>query len=353
MEREPEVCLEDVYKEWGRPPIGLKAGLMPVLALANILARQDSLAVYVEEIFQTALDDVFVDKLMQKPGDIRLRRVDRSNRDLTFLHGLAKHLSVDDATKSLPVAQALFQRYESLPAYSQRTDTLSKPATTVRGVVLRAKDPEALLFDALPAALGKGLSADKVFAALVEAEGIYGAMLEDVREALAAALGVDVDTFDGIAARAEVIKGLTNDWTFEGFVSRSAAFETGEGDMEGLAGLLLHKSPRTWSDRDRDQALIEIARIGRRFRELEAVAQVRGRPSRTEAMAVVVGIDPNADPVLARFDLTVSEQKAAASLAARLLAVLAGSAGSDRVCLGALVRAVETMATATQEAEVA
>ncbi len=353
MEREPDVCLEDVYKEWGRPPIGLKAGLMPVLALASILARQDSLAVYVEDVFQTALDDVFVDKLLQKPGDIRLRRVDRSNRDLTFLHGLARHLGVDDVTKSLPVAQALFQRYENLPTYSQRTDTLSKPATTVRGVILKAKDPEALLFDALPAALGKTLSSDKIFAALVEAEAAYGAMLETVRVALADALGVDAATFGGIAARVDVIKGLTNDWTFEGFVSRSAAFETGEGDMEGLAGLLLHKSPKTWSDRDRDQALIEIARIGRRFRELEAVAQVRGRPSRTEAMAVVVGIDPNAEPILARFDLTASEQKAATALATQLLTMLAGSAGGGRVHLGALVRAVETMAAETRETETA
>jgi len=353
MEREREVCLEDVYKEWGRAPIGLKAGLMPVLALANILARQDSLAVYVEDVFQTVLDDVFVDKLLQKPADIRLRRVDRSNRDITFLHGLASHLGVTDTAKSLPVAQALFQRYENLPAYSQRTDTLSKLATTVRGVVLKARDPEALLFDALPAALGAALAAEKVFAALVEAEEAYGLMLENVREALAKTLGVDAGTFAGIAARAEVIKGLTNDWTFEGFVARSSAFETGEGDMEGLAGLLLHKSPRTWSDRDRDQALIEVARIGRRFRELEAIAQVRGRPSRTEAMAVVVGIDPNAEPILARFDLTLSEQQAAAALAGQLLSMLAEAPGGDRVSLGALVRAVEAMATTKQEAEVA
>jgi hypothetical protein len=272
---------------------------------------------------------------------------------MTFLHGLASRLGIADGSKSLPIAQALFQRYENLPAYSQRTDTLSKLAETVRGVVLKAKDPEALLFDALPAAFGKALSADKVFAAMVEVEAAYGAMLENVCGALADALGVDAATFDGIAARVEVIKGLTNDWTFEGFVSRAAAFETGEGDMEGLAGLLLHKSPQTWSDRDRNQALIEIARIGRRFRELEAVARVRGRPSRTEAMAVVVGIDPKAEPILTRFDLTAPEQKAAADLAARLLAMLAGSAGGDRVCLGALVRAVETMAVATQQAEVA
>ena len=256
-------------------------------------------------------------------------------------------------TKSLPVAQALFQRYENLPVYSQRTDTLSKPAATVRGVVLKARDPEALLFDSLPAALGKSLAADTVFAALFEAEAVYGTMLETIRAALADALGVGAATFGGIAARVEVIKGLTNDWTFEGFVTRSAAFETGEGDIEGLAGLLLHKSPKAWSDRDRDQALVEIARIGRRFRELEAVARVRGRPSRTEAMAVVVGIDPNAEPILARFDLTASEQKAATALAAELLTMLAGSAGGGRVHLGALVRAVETMATGTREEEAA
>ncbi len=353
IEQPAEITLEDVYRQWSQPPIGLKAGLMPVLALANILSRRTDLAIYVEDVFQTSLNDVFVDKLMQKPADIRLKRVNRSNQELTFLHALASHLGVLDTANSLPVAQALFQRYERLPAYSQRTDTLSELALAVRGVVLKARDPEALLFEALPSVLSGVDSADNIFAAVVEAEAAFTAMLSEIRAALADALGVDVGTFEGIAARAEVIRGLTNDWTFEGFITRTAAFETDEGDAEGLAGLLLHKSPQTWSDRDRDQAFIEIARIGRRFRELEAVAEVRGRPSSTEALAVVVGIDPNSQPILASFDLTEPEQHAAKALAKEVLAMLASSKGSDRVHLGALVRAVESMAIETRTTEIA
>jgi hypothetical protein len=348
LEGASDVMLDQIYRTWGAPPIGLKAGVMPVLALANLMANRDRLAVYIDGVFQTGFNEVFVDKFLQKPAEVRLRRVDRSVRQAALLSGLAQRLGATDETASLPIAQALFRRYENLTPYAQRTDSISEIAKSVRGVVLRSRDPEALLFQDLPAVLGDALSAETIYVALLEAEAAYDRLLKQLRGALARSLAVDVTTFTGLAERATSIKNLTNDFAFEGFAMRAAAFEVGEGDIEGIASLLLHKPCRQWSDRDREQALLQLARFGRQFRELEALAVVRDRRSNTEAMALVVGVDPKTPALLRSFVLTEPEKIEATALANRVLKVLAADDAIDRIQFAALARAVASLAADTK-----
>lgn len=341
--------LDAVFKQWAQPPFGLKAGVMPVLALAYMLARRDSVAVYIDGVYQTAIDDMVVDKLLQKPGGFRLRRIDRSIRETAFLSGLAERLATEASDGSLPVAAALFQRFEALPAFAKRTHRLDDDARTVRGVVVKAEDPEALLFDALPEAFGERLTPDLVFEGLLACEAAYPDLLVELRQALARALGVEVETFSGISERVGSVRGLTNDYAFDAFADRAAALEQGTGDLESLVSVLLHRPARSWSDRDREEALTEIARFGRRFRELEALAVVRDRQSHTEALALVVGLDPKTPPLLRSFVLNDKEKKAAASLADRVVADLRADDKTGRLRLAALARAVAMLAAEADE----
>ena len=346
--------LDEVFATWEAPPFGLKAGVMPVIALAFLMANRDRIAVYIDDVFQTAFDEIFVDKLLQRPAEVRLRHIDRSVREAAFLSGLASLFGIEEDGGSLPVAQALFQRFEALSPYALRTMTVGEDARLVRAVVADASDPEALLFEALPTALDDRLSADLVYDALIECEAIYPTLLQQLRLALARALGVDGESFEGLAGRVETVKGLTNDLSFDAFAMRAAAFERREGDIEGLVSLLLHKPAQNWSDRDREQALIEMARIGRRFRELEALAVVRNRRSQTEAVALVVGVDPLVPPLLQSFELTEQEKLAASALAERVLQALGAETGAEHLQLAALARAVATLtADAASEAKAA
>jgi hypothetical protein len=343
--------LGEVFKIWSAPPFGIKAGVMPALALAYILANQETVAVYADGVFQTAIDDVTVDRLLQLPADFKFRTIDRTVREAAFLGGLATLIGVKDETTSLPVAQALFQRFEALPGHGARTTRVSVLAQAVRRTVLKSRDPEALLFDALPEALGDSLSAENVYNALLECEATYPSLLAEMRQSIAKTLGVAPTTFAGLSERAASIKGLTNDYAFEAFADRVAALET-DGDLEGALSVLLHRPAYGWSDRDREQALTEIARYGRRFRELEALAVVRDRRSNTETLALVVGLDPLTPPLLRSFELTDSEKHAAAGLADRVLKVMGTGPEDSRLQLAALARAIAALA-ADSEAEAA
>ena len=342
-----DTTAEAIYAEWAKPPYGIKGGVMPILLLAYLLANQERIAVYIDGVFQTEISDIFFDKLLQRPADIRLRPIDRSIREAAFLSGLARAFEIEEDGQSLPVAAALFQAFEQLPPYALRTTRLSELALRLRGAITSANDPETLLFDALPAALGEELEAEIVLAALEECRAAYPALLAEMRQALARALGVDPVRFDGIAERAAMLENLTNAYDFDAFARRAAAFEGGDGDIEGLVSLLLHRPAHNWTDRDHDQALLEMAAYGRRFRELEALAVVRDRKTHTEAVALVIGIDPKIPPLLQSFELTESEKKAATALADDVLRTLIKKGGDDRLRLAALARAVASLAVQT------
>jgi hypothetical protein len=354
LEESNDILLSELFDRWGESPFGIKRGVMPVLALAYIMANRDRLAVYVDDLFQTTLDDVFVDKLLQKGTVVRLRHIDRSVKEAAFLSGLAQLLGVERQAAALPIARALFQRFEALSPFARRTSKVSETAQQIRSVVLKSRDPEALLFEDLPAALGDALSCEVVQSALAECEAVYPKLRDEIVHALGRSLGADPVHFSGVAERVKSVKGLTSDLSLDAFAMRAAGFETGDPDVEGLASLLVHKSPANWSDRDREEALTQLANFGRRFRELEAIAVVRERKSSTEALALVVGVDPNIPPLVQSFELTEREKVAAAELAEQVLAGLRRAGGTDRLRLAALARAVAALSgEAASEAEAA
>jgi hypothetical protein len=329
---------------------------MPILALAYMMANRERLAVYLDDVFQTAFDDVFADKLLQKGTVVRLRHIDRSVREAAFLTGLAQSLDIHEEGSALEVAKALYQRFEALPNFSRRSALVSNDAQLVRSVILKGRDPEALLFEDLPDALGDRLSSEVVMSSLAECENLYPRLREEITIALARVLGTDPENFAGLSARVQSIKGLTNDLTFDAFAGRAEGFEGKERDVEGLASVLVHKPLMNWSDRDREQAFTQLANFGRRFRELEAVAVVRQRKSSTEAVALVVGVDPNILPVVQSFELTEAEKLEASRLAENVLSGLRSTGGTEQLQLAALARAVAALSgeiTSEREAEAA
>jgi hypothetical protein len=345
-----EIELDVVFDLWAGPPFGLKRGVMPVLAMSYILARRSALAVYADGVFQPSLNSLFFDRLLQEPGAIKLKQVDRSKDDTKALKVLAVGLQLGAKASALEVASSLFQRFEALPLYSKQTFRLTDGVRAIRDTLLQASDPERLLFVDLPAATDN--QPRRALEALRACEAAYSTLLLELTEALASALASPGD-FSGLADRASQVMKVTGDLRFDAFAMRAAAFERGKGDIEGLASLLVHKPARSWTDREHDQALIELVRLGRMFRETEAVVAIRDRRAGGEAMAVVVGFDPDTPALIRSFEITASQRKAAENLAERLMGEIADAGeGSQVVALAALARAVQQLSRA-HEAEFA
>jgi hypothetical protein len=75
-EEEAPVPLGRLYALWAGPPFGIRRGVMPILALAFVMANRDRFALYGEGKFQAEIDDYLVDVLLQDKDLVALRRVD-------------------------------------------------------------------------------------------------------------------------------------------------------------------------------------------------------------------------------------------------------------------------------------
>ena len=340
-----EVSLDVIFDVWAKPPYGLKRGVMPVLAMAYILAKRPALAVYVSDIFQPGVEPLLFDRILQNPAEIRIKHIDRTQDDARVLKVLGKGLGLKAGASSLEVASTLYQRFEALPLFSKRTLRLPADVREIRDLVLKASDPEALLFRDL-----KPIVADdpaRALEALQACEAAYDGLRIDLTRALQTALAAP-DDFTDLAARVAGVVERSGDLRFDAFANRAAAFEGGKGDIEGLASLLIHKPARTWSDGEHNQALLELSRLGRTFRETEAVVAIRERRRGGEALAVVVGLDPDTPALIRSFEITAAESLQADDLAAQLMGVLGSGARTETVNLAALARAVQRLSRAQE-----
>lgn len=349
--------IADLYARWEAAPIGLRAGPMPVLALAWLLAHARTIAVYLDGLFVSAIDDLLADRLLQSPEAITIRHVALGREEDALLHGLAgilKERGFADVPTPLTIAKALVRVATGLPKWTQRSRAFGVETRRVRDLILHAADPNKLLFDEL-ARLGAtpaacvGVVAD----ALDELEAGYPAMLDQLARSLAQALGCDGTTFDGLGGRVAPVLGVAGDLRLDAFAQRLAALEHA-GDrkaaIEGLASFLVHRPSAQWTDQEVDKAHAELIRFARSLREAEALAVARGRAAGAEALGIVRA-SRGGVPVVHSFEVSASEALEASAIADQLVMTL--SDGSARVRLAAIVETLRRIEAADEAHEAA
>ena len=340
------VSLSELYAAWTAPPYGVRRGLLPILAMAYILAHQSSVAVYAEGTFQPDINDFVADRLLQDEGLISLRFVLPRAENERLMKELARTVGGivgrTPVAEPLAVAQALVAFVFRLPGWTRRTSSLSKTAQGVRRILLNASDPHRSLFVDLPHVVetSKDKPAGAAIAeALRELAGAYPAMLHDLRDRMLNALGHRGGEFEELRRRARAVSGVSGDLRVEAFITRIAEFGGRQEDMESVAGLVVHKPARDWSDMDPSRAALELAELALRFRQAEMLARVQGREPTQHAVAVVFGTGEAGRTVMKSFNVPETERVEVGGLAERVIAMLKESGLGGELLLAALAEA--------------
>ena len=316
------VSVAEIYDIWRGPPLGIKDGLLPVLAVAFIQSRRRQLAFYRQNVFQARVTDLDVDYLAKDSSDVQLRWMDLSDRSrdlLSDMAGIVRALDKENILTDLEpidVAKGLVAIHDRLPPWVGRTQGLSANAKRVRQLFKQASDPNRLIFNDIPQLLSNGMESsqgdtlryvsDNVREGLTELQQAYPAMLHRLRETLLAELQVPNASAPMLAelrARAENIRELGGDHRVEAFLIRLAQFTGTDEDMEGLASLAANKPPRNWVDTDIDRATVELAEMAQRFMRVEAYSHVKGRSNKRHSMAVTVGMSGRPTTIHDEFDV--------------------------------------------------
>ena len=350
------VPLTEIYDVWRRAPLGIKNGLLPVLAVAFLLSERGTLAFYRQGIFQARVSDLDIDYLAKDPADVQLRWMDLTGVSRLLLSEMADVVrGLDEENElshlePLDVARGLVAIHDRLPLWVGRTQRLSHNAKHIRQLFKQAKDPNRLIFDDIPKVLndapdiGEGEAtqriASQVREGLRELRQAYPAMLNRMRETLLAELQVPnalPSMLAELRSRAENIRELGGDHRLEAFIVRLARFEGHDEDMESLAGMAVNKPPRDWVDPDIDRAVVELAEMAQRFVRAESFARVKGRQDKRHAMAVVVGMEGRPAPIHAEFDVADIDRPEVRSLIERMDTTLRESGEARRnIILAAL-----------------
>lgn len=319
------VDFSELYSCWRAAPFGIKEGLLPILGVAFVLGHKSQLAIYREGVFQANFTDLDVDYLTIDPHTIQIRWMELSDTSRHILSGLAQVVQDQRGGERLvgmepiDVARGLVAIFDNLPLWAKRTNLLSKNAKTVRELFKQARDPNKFIFDDIPriflsdltgvTAIGDALS--KIIDGIDELTSAYRNMLNRLCAMMMAELQVPNESKRALAdlrGRAKNIHQLTGDLRLNAFINRLANYSGSEADMEGIASLVVNKSPKNWVDADLDKANLELAAISQQFIRAEAFARVKGRPDKRQAMAVVVGIGGRPTPVSGEFEVTDTDR---------------------------------------------
>ena len=352
------VSISDIYNEWTSPPFGVRRGLLPVIAMIFIMTNRTSVAVYSEGMFQTEINELVVDLLLQKNSTVQLRWVDPGKRNrelLDSLHKIAGQINEKPIPKRpLEVARVLVRFVLKLPSWTKRTSALSKETKRIRSTLLSANDPIQALFVDLPLIFEDSKPKiphdDKqeledfgsfMKQVLEELKNAYPEMIANLHKNMFEILGQDILNPDSLRNRAKVVAGTTGDFRLEAFVTRLREFCNPRKDMESIASLVLNKPVQDWSDNDPDAAMLKIADFVLRFRQAETLVQVKERKPTSEAIALMLGTGENGNTVVETFDITEYEKKKATKLAQRIISLLNKNGENDKQKLVVLSKALK------------
>lgn len=285
------VNLEDIYASLASPPIGMKAGPIPVLALAALLASSQNVAVYEHGTFRPALTPQIAERLVKNPRHFEVKHfaANRGGRH-ALVSALTETLDIANSTSKfraggvLGVVAHLLTTISNVPNYTKRTTTLQPSTVALRDAVVAAVEPDVLLFEQLPKAIGLepvpvGFDSyphveqycTTVTAAVKEIAMAYDRMLD---ERIAHLLNLAAErTRLAVAGQANALADEVLDPTIRAFALSLGAdvFEHDRDWIQNIATVVAKKAPAEWVDIDRDRFDRELPEYIAAFHRLVAL----------------------------------------------------------------------------------
>ena len=357
--RTRRINLADIYATLLSPPIGMKAGVIPVFVTVGLLASSNEVAIYEHGTFRPLLTDDLSERMVRNPKHFDIKHfANTSGARRQVIDALASRLEVRPRFRKhrvsnvLAVVGELVSQVRQLDNYTRRTRNLSDAAVAFREVLSTAVEPDELLFAAIPEALGfhpvpvatKTYSkaseyADAVAGALEELTGSYQRLVDEMLEELFSVSGETSRL--AIAEQAAALDGEVLDPTVRAFVLALAndGIDSDIDWIQTIATVVAKKAPAEWTDADRDRFCQELSYQVASFQRLVALHADRRAAGVADAVRLtvtradgteyvrLVGVDQNQrdacegalDATLARLtDLTGSPARAQQTLLALL-----------------------------------
>ena len=285
------INLEDIHATLLLPPIGMKGGVIPVFVTAALLAFRDEIAIYEHGTFKPLLTPELSERMVRNPGHFEVKHfANTTGARRQVVAALAERLGVRSGFRKHRVANVLaivghlVSRIRRLDSYTRQTRHLKPPTLRARDELVRAVEPDELIFRSLPGALGfdpvaadmqtysnVDAYADSVGASIAELTGCYDQLLTDILNlVLETSNEIERKAVSGQAAalKNEVLNPEVRELVL------ALANDTADTDADwigAVATVVVHKAPAEWTDDDLRRFQRELPQQVAAFRRLVAL----------------------------------------------------------------------------------
>jgi len=295
-----------LYDELEAPPYGAKKGIIPILLLSALLYHNEYVSVYIDGTFIPVLGTEHFELLVKKPERFAVKYFEILGVRAEVFRELGKILSAESPQKNLvlrnstilSIVKPLVGFIKKLPAYTLSTDSrITTDAKAVRKALLEAKEPDQLLFNALPQSCGlspiTGKETDektivktfrkKLVQALSSLQTSYDDMLGHCERLLRKAFAIRIDSSEfrgNLRYRAMNLLSQVVEPRLKSLIIVCSDIESDHKSwLESILLIISNKPPNSWTDEDVIIYETKLSDIARRFMNLEALQKEIAIPS--------------------------------------------------------------------------
>jgi energy-coupling factor transporter ATP-binding protein EcfA2 len=371
--------LDKIFQVLARPPYGVKQGVIPLLVVTALVIRSEDVALFEEGTYRPRLTADVVERIVKAPYRFEVKSTPVGDGlRASVVKKLTKALDVDTPRSQalrnptlLAVARALLERVMVLTPYGRRTRRLSKDAVAVRNALLRAQDPDDLLFRLLPEALGmepitlemkkstpenKGF-AERLTAAIHEVSQADSALRSEVVEVISREFRLSTELpqmREELAARLKGFEGVYLSTELRGFVSIALNDTLDDEDwLEPMVVRLTNSALGDWTDTDAQAFSGRVREIAQALDRVSHLHQHRGEDEdqeQTLATRLLTLTGRDGSEQRAMIYVPEKSQREAQELAVSAMRQAEEMLGADgaRILLAALAQHVTTPAEPTE-----
>jgi len=288
------------------PPYGVKKGVIPVLLLAVLLYHNEYVSVYIDGSFIPVLGSEHFELLIKKPERFSVKYFEVSGLRAEIFHELGKILSSERSKNDanlrnatiLSIIKPLVGFAKRLPQFTITTENrVTDEAKAVRKALLEAKEPDELLFSALPKACGLPIITGdanedgtlvksfrkRLVQALNSLQVAYDDLLGHCETLIKRAFAIRIDTAEfreSLRYRALNLSSQVIELRLKSFIIACSEKESDNKTwLESLLLIITSRSPKLWADDDVIIFETKLSDIARRFMNLEALQKEMAIPS--------------------------------------------------------------------------
>jgi energy-coupling factor transporter ATP-binding protein EcfA2 len=276
--------INKIYRMCELPPFGMKNGVAPIFLTTIMLLNKNNIALYEHGTYVPTISPEVIERMIKNPDHYEVKYFKSTPSKRHLLETITSDLKIkSDHNSILDIVGYLVRTVSSLPPYVKKTKRLDKKTITIRDTVLDAIEPDTLLFDSLPKALGFRSFNSKVSQSdmthfskiLVKSTKIlqneFNKTLSDIKELLFTATGIN--NREKLSNSASVMLQSVSDQKMKVFLNAIASdmLEHDDDWIKYVALSLTDIPPADWKDEQREMFENNLTDISSKFKRLASI----------------------------------------------------------------------------------